>query len=243
MTGLRRCPSLPFRSPPPIWRPISWPTIVSRPTSQCSACHGEIEFGTDNSSFCANSACHGRAWPEVELDAAFEHPIELVGQHAEVWCHECHEGVDKPEYMCANCHEPTAEPHFGENCEDCHTPDGFDQVDMSDFDHPVPLIGAHAEASCMACHAAGFDLTYECAECHQPPADHFTGTCETCHTPEGFAESAESIIEESAPIPHGLREMERCLDCHGPDGVATTIPDDHEGFSNNLCLLCHEGEE
>ena len=59
---------------------------------ECAACHGEIEFGSDDSSFCANSACHGQAWPEVELDAAFPHPIALEGKHAEVWCHDCHAG-------------------------------------------------------------------------------------------------------------------------------------------------------
>lgn len=37
------------------------------PTARCSGCHGEIEFGTDNRSFCANEACHGRSWPGVDL--------------------------------------------------------------------------------------------------------------------------------------------------------------------------------
>ena len=62
----------------------------------CEGCHGEILFGTDDSSFCANSACHGQAWPSVELDAAFPHPIELENRHAEVWCHNCHEALNDP---------------------------------------------------------------------------------------------------------------------------------------------------
>ena len=209
----------------------------------CAACHGPIAFGTDNTSFCANSACHGRSWPEVELDAAFTHPIRLIGRHAETWCHECHGGVAKPEYVCSNCHEPPAEPHYGERCEECHTPVGFELAQLTGFEHPIPLIGQHGAASCMACHAAGLDLVYECAICHTPPADHFSGGCEPCHTPVGFAKSAAAMIEETAAVPHSLREMERCLDCHGPGLSATAIPEDHEAFRNSLCLLCHEGEE
>jgi hypothetical protein len=208
----------------------------------CSTCHGPIEFGTDDSSFCANSACHGQSWPEVQLDAGFTHPIELVGRHADAWCHQCHEGVAKPEYVCSNCHEPPSQPHFGENCEDCHTPEGFKPANLSNFQHPVTLVGAHAEADCMSCHAAGLDLEYECANCHQPPPDHFAASCDTCHTPEGFAESAATVIQAAARVPHSLEDMQRCLECHGPDGVAPTIPDNHQDFKNNLCLLCHEGK-
>lgn len=94
-------------------------------SDECAACHGEVAFGSDDSSFCANSACHGWPWPSVDLDAAFPHPIELEGKHAEVWCHECHNGVRKPEYKCANCHQPPKEPHFGVVCGECHTPAGW----------------------------------------------------------------------------------------------------------------------
>jgi hypothetical protein len=180
----------------------------------CAECHGEIEFGSDDSSFCANSACHGQSWPEVELDAGFEHPIELVGRHAEVWCHNCHEGVEKPEYVCANCHEPPSKPHFGEQCEDCHTPLGFEGADMGDFEHPVPLEGEHADVDCLACHSQGFDLTFECAACHEPPSEpHFGEQCEDCHTPEGF----EAVNLESFQHPVelvGAHASADCLACH-----------------------------
>ncbi len=36
----------------------------------CSACHGELEFGRDGGSFCSNPACHGREWPEVNLNVS-----------------------------------------------------------------------------------------------------------------------------------------------------------------------------
>ena len=72
----------------------------------CSECDGKIAFGTDDSSFCANSACHGHEWPELELDPTREHPIPLVGAHAEAWCRDCHTGAPMPEYRCDSCREP-----------------------------------------------------------------------------------------------------------------------------------------
>ena len=132
----------------------------------CAQCHGEIACGSDDSSFCANSACHGRAWPMVELDATLPHPIPLEGKHADLWCCDCHYGQERPVYQCANCHQPPMEPHFGQQCKDCHTPAGFELAELADFEHLVPLEGAHATLDCKACHTADQSLTYKCANCH-----------------------------------------------------------------------------
>jgi len=35
----------------------------------CAACHGETRFGTDDKTFCGNSGCHGRTWPNLHLSA------------------------------------------------------------------------------------------------------------------------------------------------------------------------------
>jgi hypothetical protein len=31
----------------------------------CKSCHGELKFGSENTSFCSNSACHGRNWSKL----------------------------------------------------------------------------------------------------------------------------------------------------------------------------------
>jgi hypothetical protein len=213
----------------------------------CAECHGEIRFGADDSSFCANSACHGRAWPAVNLDAAFPHPIPLEGKHAEVWCHDCHEGVAKPEYKCANCHEPPMEPHFGEQCEDCHTPAGFEQAEVAGFEHPVPLEGAHASLDCSQCHTAGEDLTYECASCHQPPSEpHFGDNCEDCHTPESF--KGATISPEMHPVPLvGAHQRATCDVCHAagqrvPEYVCSNCHQPPEDHFAGTCDTCHTPE-
>jgi hypothetical protein len=35
----------------------------------CTMCHGKIQWGADGGGFCSNPACHGRKWPEMNLDA------------------------------------------------------------------------------------------------------------------------------------------------------------------------------
>ena len=44
--------------------------------SSCAMCHGKIQWGTEGGSFCSNPACHGRKWPEVNLDAKASAPAE-----------------------------------------------------------------------------------------------------------------------------------------------------------------------
>jgi hypothetical protein len=36
--------------------------------TSCAMCHGKVQWGTDGGSFCSNPACHGRKWPEMNLD-------------------------------------------------------------------------------------------------------------------------------------------------------------------------------
>jgi hypothetical protein len=208
----------------------------------CEQCHGAIEFGDDDSSFCANSSCHGRAWPLVELDAAFPHPIELEGKHAETWCHDCHEGVREPEHECANCHEPP-EPHFGQACEECHTPAGFEGADMGDFQHPLPLDGAHASAGCADCHVAGRELVADCAGCHEPPAGHFGPNCEECHTPTSFGDA--EMPAELHPIElEGAHLAADCTGCHvpgqeTPEFECSNCHEPPAGHFGPTCEECH----
>jgi hypothetical protein len=107
------------------------------------------------------------------------------------------------------------------------------------FEHPVTLEGAHADLDCTACHS-GQSLTYRCADCHQPPDNRMGGACDTCHTPEGWVESAASVVAQSPQIPHPLEERDDCLLCHGVAGDVEPAPMDHQDFINEQCHLCHK---
>jgi hypothetical protein len=37
-------------------------------------CHGKLEFGREGGNFCSNPACHGRAWPEINLNVEWTPP-------------------------------------------------------------------------------------------------------------------------------------------------------------------------
>ena len=40
----------------------------------CAACHGKTEYGTEGGNFCSNPACHGRKWPELDLNVEAKQP-------------------------------------------------------------------------------------------------------------------------------------------------------------------------
>jgi len=50
----------------------------SQMDSSCAMCHGKIQWGTDGGSFCSNPACHGRKWPEMNLDAKTAAPADAA---------------------------------------------------------------------------------------------------------------------------------------------------------------------
>ena len=213
----------------------------------CTECHGEIKFGSDDSSFCANSSCHGRAWPAVNLDAAFPHPIPLEGKHATVLCSACHKGVAKPEYKCSNCHQPPQATHFGDQCETCHTTAGFDQATLANFQHPVPLEGAHASLDCTACHSGGQKLVYDCATCHKPPSEpHFGTDCKQCHNTTTFAE-ATIAPDQHRPALIGAHVRAQCNLCHpsgqpNPEYVCSNCHKPPQDHFTQPCDTCHTPE-
>jgi hypothetical protein len=209
-------------------------------TYDCAECHqppSQPHFGNT----CQD--CHTpTSFRNVDL-GAFTHPVALEGAHAALACSSCHTAGKQLTYDCAECHQPPSQPHFGDVCRDCHTPDGFEDADVGAFEHPVALEGAHAELACSNCHTGNQQLTYECYECHEPPGDsHFGSACQNCHTPQGWSESAEHLGDEAEEIPHDLEGREDCLLCHDPEGQVKPAPASHAGYVNSQCMLCHRTE-
>jgi len=173
--------------------------------TDCEDCHGEHTFATDNKTFCGNSNCHGTKWTWVGLDAAFEHPIKLVGKHSELTCNLCHAKSARLEYSCTQCHQ---KPHlFGsDRCQDCHTPEGFKESAQKVLSAAPPVPHSlDARQNCLACHSPGT---------LQPvPADH-TGrpneTCMQCHQMSEATTTEVSFAKSVLPI-----LQIRCAGCHG----------------------------
>jgi hypothetical protein len=195
----------------------------------CSTCHGEVAFGSDDSSFCSNSACHGQAWPDVQLDAGFEHPVALVGQHSQAWCHQCHNGETRPEYVCANCHEPP-QNHFDASCDQCHTPEGWAESAVGlvsaapEIPHPV-----EGREQCLVCHDGASGIV-------SIPADHTNYDSEQCQ----FCHKPGAVTTAAAPeIPHPTDELSDCLVCHDSGQGSVPAPANHTDFMPDQCELCH----
>ena len=49
--------------------PAFMPKHLDLAEDSCADCHGEIDFGKDDKSFCANSGCHDADWKYLDFDA------------------------------------------------------------------------------------------------------------------------------------------------------------------------------
>jgi hypothetical protein len=216
--------------------------------ASCANCHTvDNPGGSDNTSFCSNSACHGSNWKFVGLDApkikelaappsapagvpnAIPHPIS-----ARTDCKICHgpEGVKPaPENhasftpdMCTSCHKPIVE----------ETP-----VVITPTPAPSAVSGTPEAATTPAPSgppAIPHELTGrdQCLMCHDPagnvkpaPQNHVgrtVDTCQMCHKPAAAA--AEATTEPTA-TPGG----------EGATAGAPPIPHDLAGRDD--CLVCH----
>jgi hypothetical protein len=184
-----------------------------QPTA-CYGCHAADYQGTDSPNHaqagfptdCAQ--CHSQlSWE----DAAFAHTgFVLQGQHAAAACSDCHsDGVYQGKSTaCASCHindyNATTDPNhrasgFPLDCAICHgtSANGWS---APNFNHPFPLSGHHAGATCSDCHQTSDYRVFNCLGCHEKAATdgHHNGVsgyqynsqaCYACH-PNGQAAPA-----------------------------------------------------
>ncbi len=209
----------------------------------CTDCHGDVFFGADDSSFCANSACHGQNWPTLSLDESFAHPVSLEGKHDEITCDSCHDGSVEVVRECAGCHVRPLD-HLDGACETCHTPAGWLEPIVSGL--PVGDSVPH-----------GIDLNEDCMACHDPwgqnwpaPTDHASYTsaqCSVCHQPAtALAMAWDASL--TGHILEGKHLQASCVECH-ENGVFQGTPqecaschlddDEHAGQLGQACAECH----
>jgi len=146
------------------------------------------------------------------------------------------------------------------------------EENSSSFDHlgtGFPLLGAHAQLDCQACHTEGIfeDLATQCADCHNGntapgvTANHapVTESCDTCHNVDSF------VVATSTTMDHTILNGMSCSSCH--DGITatgkhpthletalecdachntniwTTTGFDHSAVSGQACVTCHNGTD
>jgi hypothetical protein len=226
----------------------------------CVACHQaddahEGQFGTD----C--SACHS---PEGWEQATFDHDqtaFPLVGLHANVACEDCHKDsvYQGTPINCFACHEAddAHEGRYGQDCAECHSAEGWEQVTFDHDQTAFPLTGAHLDAACEQCHLNGVyqGTPQDCAACHEDPTFHrglLGNDCASCHDTAAWSPASYDRLH-TFPINHGERGASPCQTCH-PDTLSTytcygchehdragTVSEHREGGITDLedCARCH----
>ncbi|MFT3693695.1 MAG: cytochrome c3 family protein [Kofleriaceae bacterium] len=208
----------------------------------CATCHADPhkgEFSSRNKGECAQ--CHevsGFAPTSFDLAAHASTSFPLDGKHVATPCKSCHK--NPPPRMvwtvaskqCADCH---ANPHGAQfatemaqgGCAKCHTTVDWHQphIDHSSW----PLLGAHAQTACAACHgeqkqgaqpAAYRGIPRDCEGCHDDiHAGQFLQTsprksCATCHQPTSF-QIAKTFDHKTTQYPlDGKHVGVACAKCH-----------------------------
>jgi hypothetical protein len=235
-------------------------TLLGLPVA-CSACHFDEHRGQTPGD-CRR--CHDeQGWkPARGFDHA-RTAYPLTGKHAKVDCARCHPRREDdataagtfpaplgrsfasfkplPHARCLDCHRK--DPHegrFGESCESCHQTSSWKDLGGRGKENAFhaktryPLLGAHLEVSCKACHGphgaekARFKgLPFQaCTDCH---ADAHVGQlaragrpapgCDRCHVVQGWV-PARYELEQHAQSTYPLAGAHRavaCTACHPRD--------------------------
>jgi len=181
----------------------------------CAQCHTvDNPGGKDNSSFCANSACHDTKWVFAGLDAPkvreLSAPPKVPGKGA-----------------------PNAIPHPIGQRTDCLLCHAVGKV------RPYPENHASFKADmCTQCHKPTLQETAV-----PTPTPAPTATPVATATPTASAAAPAAGVKpagEPKAIPHELAGRDDCLLCHNPETGVKAAPRDHAGRTNENCQGCHK---
>jgi len=202
-------------------------------SQSCLTCHEADDPHDGEFSDRSCDDCHeAMTWEEAP---GFDHEstdYSLRGQHTSLECGECHQAMGNDvvtfapleHARCSSCHE---DPHAGRMngaCSSCHDPRGWRSVSRSrledTFDHGTTtfaLEGAHAAASCEACHRPGspprtelIRISYRAGTSTYTFPRPVSETCASCHR----RYHAQPGSGDATPAP--------CTDCHTQDAWAPT---------------------
>lgn len=230
----------------------------------CAGCHARDDVHKGgNGANCAQ--CHTVAsWKSAGFDHAAT-GFALTGGHATVDCGDCH-GANlanrHPARQCSGCHA-RADVHKGGNgidCAQCHTTRIWKQIS---FDHArltgFPLLGAHRDALCAACHQQPARLVkapVACVACHARDDRHKGGNgpdCGRCHDQASWKLAHFDHDRMTSFALLGKHAQLRCEQCHVQPAGTVRLPvtcggchvrdDVHAGRLGQSCGDCHASDD
>jgi hypothetical protein len=232
----------------PVAERIARKTGVHRAvTTDCVACHVE-HAGVD---------AELRPFDIQRFNHTTETGFPLDGLHAPLAgrCESCHKTRSflTASPSCASCHTDAHKGSLGASCATCHTTAVRFAESRARFDHSrtsFPLSGAHASATCSACHT---NKTYKvasasCASCHTDPHRATLGaSCASCHTSQSWRTTRVDHSRTAFPL-RGQHASVQCASCHTKpamqvrpkaDTCASCHTDPHRGAFKQDCASCH----
>lgn len=233
--------------------------VFTRRSTECVSCHQRDYDASKNPPHAgfptACASCHTtQSFTGAKFDHNTNTKFALTGAHATTLCSACHADrvFSGKSQTCISCHQTDYDrtvktPHslagFPTTCADCHNTVSYTRTTYDHSKTRYPLSGAHAVATCAACHA---DHVYRgkptlCATCHMTDynatarpahaASGFPATCESCHSSTTtWMGGAFSHAATRFPLT-GAHLAATCADCHS-DGVYRGKP--------LTCVGCHQ---
>lgn len=204
----------------------------------CAGCHTvDNPGGSDNTSFCANSACHATEWKFVGLNAPKVRELSAPPAVPSKGVPNPIPHPIAPTTDCTVCHGPDKVKPFPEN-HTAFTPD------MCASCHQATMQEGGAAPGAAPAIPHQIEGMGECKNCHETwgikpwPENHAAFTsdiCTNCHRADqpGVAPGAAPVI------PHLLEGMGECKNCHGADSGIKPWPDNHATFTSDICTNCH----
>jgi hypothetical protein len=234
---------------------------------QCLNCHQDEHRG-QLSLDCITCHTHN-SWKPAEKFSHEHTGFPLQGKHISLRCEKCHPMLnDKPiaddtSYLkfagikyshCTSCHTDVHKNKFGQDCQKCHTPSGWQNYNMVNFNHSktnFPLLGKHRSLACEKCHAPNQPLKIsqysQCRDCHsnyhqgQFSSQLSAKDCKACHSEKGFVPVRFSIADhaETRFSLEGAHLATPCNACHQKINLNANNETVKFQFVSIRCIDCH----
>jgi hypothetical protein len=221
---------------------------VSDDVKENKGFHGRTRAGKERCSSCHDDH-EGRDAIVVQFSReTFDHEqtdYALKGAHAGTDCVACHAIGKKyrsAEHRCFSCHstDDIHRENLGEQCDDCHTAQGWRRQDFDHDETDYALHGKHAEVACNSCHVDQQyeDTATECHACHRfndVHAGRYGAGCADCHREEGW-ERISFDHDRNTDYPLTGKHLKvACDTCHSDGSFDSELGTD--------CVSCHRDDD
>jgi hypothetical protein len=226
----------------------------------CFGCHAEDDSHDGRSGDTCENCHNPNAWDDTNFDHASNTDFPLEGEHATLFCADCHTEDpfdDVMDMACASCHleDDGHDGHRGTDCGACHASEAWTSPT---FDHDLAtdfvLKDSHQTVACNDCHIEPiFDAApgTDCVSCHLEDDAHdgqLGEQCADCHIETEWM-AAPNFDHDLVSFPLlGEHANIECDDCHatqlftdtGDSCVDCHLEDDnHNGVFEGNCESCH----